>query len=141
MTDLLVLINFLATAYLVGLIWIIQVVHYPSFHFIDDSHFKEFAYFHQTRMGFVVGPIMLVEIFSSFFLLVYHYSFLTLGLFGLNILIWLCTFFYSVPCHHKLLEKKDSYQIKKLIITNWPRTIFWNLRLIGILWIYFQLKK
>lgn len=47
--------------------------------------------------------------------------------------IWLVTFLISMPCHKVLSEKKDKFQIERLIKTNWIRTILWTIRSVLIL--------
>ena len=37
--DLLIVIHFISTSLMVGVIWIIQLLHYPSFHFIDKANY------------------------------------------------------------------------------------------------------
>ena len=58
MWTVLVALHAAATWYLVGLIWTIQVVHYPSFSSIDPATYSTFQSSHMTRMGAIVGPIL-----------------------------------------------------------------------------------
>lgn len=44
------LINGATSIFLCGLIWVIQLVHYPSFHFVEDSRFIDFQAFHTQRI-------------------------------------------------------------------------------------------
>lgn len=46
----------------------------------------------------------------------------------LVILLWLTTFFISVPCHSQLSEGKDDRVIERLIGTNWIRTFLWSFK-------------
>jgi hypothetical protein len=39
------------------------------------------------------------------------------------------TFLVSVPLHNLLQKERNSKIIERLILTNWPRTILWTLRL------------
>ena len=34
--------------------------------------------------------------------------------------------FLSVPCHNALSRGKDETVIRRLVITNWPRTFLWT---------------
>ena len=38
--ELLLKVNFISTSVMVGVIWIIQLLHYPSFHFINDKKYE-----------------------------------------------------------------------------------------------------
>jgi len=112
-----------------GLIWLIQLVHYPSFKSVDDNLFKEFHKFHSLRITFIVGPIMLVELITGGLLLLNDSSALLIANLVLLVLIWLSTAVYSIPTHNKLQHGKNLKIISKLVNTNWPRTILWSIRL------------
>ena len=91
-----IIISFIAT----GLIWTIQLVHYPSMKFISDEKFTVFHNFHSKRISILAIPIMLIELFTSFLLFYqngnsYHYIF-AINLF-IVILIWISTFLIQVP--------------------------------------------
>ena len=120
-----------------GVIWVIQLVHYPSFKFVTEDKFADFAKFHASRISWIVLPLMLIEISTAFFLLsVYQW-----GIYNLLsvVLIWLSTFFLSVPCHNKLQQGKDNVEIKRLVLTNWPRTIIWSFRSAFFAWYFLQI--
>ena len=133
-----ILANLIITSMLACLIWIIQLVHYPSFRYIDKTQFSSFESFHARSISIIVTPLMLMEIFISFYMITLspldplH---LTSGL--LVFIIWLSTFFFSVPCHNRLMHGYHEATVHKLIITNWPRTLAWSVKL--ILAIYLQL--
>ena len=117
------------TALMTGVIWVIQLVHYPSFHYVNMVVYPKFQKFHMKRISFIVMPFMIMEMLTAFLLVSLNQSVVyVLNLLAL-ILIWLSTAFLSVPCHSKL-EKAYSYeQVDRLVRTNWPRTILWSLRL------------
>jgi len=118
-----------------GLIWVIQLVHYPSFKYVSDAEFAEFAKFHASRISYLVIPLMIGELTTAFFLL--NHSWGAYNLFSI-VLIWLSTFFLSVPCHNKLQQGKDDLQINRLVLSNWPRTVLWSTR--SGLFIWYLLK-
>lgn len=111
-----------------GLIWLIQIVHYPSFRFLNPDRFREFHRFHNQSITFIVAPVMLIELFSG---ALYWYQ--EWNLFsGLNLLalmlIWMVTTFISVPAHNQLASGHNSAVIERLIRTNWIRTFLWTAR-------------
>ena len=114
---------------LTGLIWLVQLVHYPSFTYISDSEFTRFEKFHSFWISWIVIPLMTAELASALFLtmLFGFVSFWGLNLLGV-ILIWISTAIFSAPCHIQLDKSKDIKIIQKLVFTNWPRTILWTLR-------------
>lgn len=118
---------------LLGLIWTIQLVHYPAFHYIEKERFVEFSQMHTTKITLFVMPLMLIEMLSSILGLYFFKTSLWMVFFGLNILNWTITFFISVPCHNILAMGKNEKVINKLVKTNWLRTLIWSVKVI-ILW-------
>ena len=117
-----------STTFLCGLIWCIQLVHYPSFRFVSPDRFVEFERFHTQAITWIVGPAMLLELLTAVVLL----GSLGPGWGALNIVsvgaIWVSTALLSVPCHARLAEGFDADCIERLVWTNWPRTVLWSLR-------------
>ena len=131
MVELLILTQLISCAFLTGLIWIVQLVHYPSFHFVDKVKFFEFNRFHQASISVIVLPAMLIELSCAIALFwLFPSSAAHISSLVLVTIIWLSTFFLSVPCHGKLLRQRSSQTIKRLVNTNWIRTISWSLRLV-----------
>ena len=122
-------LNILVSFLLTGTIWTIQLVHYPSFNFVNKLNFLDFHKFHSTKISFIVIPLMLIEFFSALVLLIRDSSssFLWIN-FGLIVLIWLSTFFIQVPLHNMLSQRKDKVAISKLVSTNWIRTTLWSIK-------------
>lgn len=126
--------------FMTGLIWLIQLVHYPAYRFINPATFTQYQNFHTTTITYLVGPMMALELITAFALLAdTPFSKIYLGNMLLLILIWLATAFLSVPAHGKLSAELDPQTIENLISTNWYRTIFWTLRSGGWLF-YFVIK-
>ena len=115
---MLFLIHLVSTAIMVGAIWVIQLVHYPSFYYIDKNNYMKFQNFHMNRISYIVIPAMTVLFMISIIFL---------------ISIWLSTALLFTRIHQKLTEGYEFSLIKKLVKTNWLRTILWSLRLIILL--------
>ncbi len=124
----LLLANFTSCLVMTGVIWLIQMVHYPSFSFVESNQFIKFEEIHCKQISFIVIPLMLIEIISSGFLVYFNSTPLINLTFLLNILIWISTFIWSAPLHKKLGKGKDETLIKKLVKTNIPRTFLWTIR-------------
>lgn len=124
---------------MVGVIWVIQLIHYPSFAYADKNQFSNLMNMHTRSISFIVVPLMLVEIYSGIILLLIHVDQVIwiLNFFALAT-IWLTTFFVSVPCHNKLAYGFDLPTIRKLVSTNWIRTALWTGRAVLILCAYFN---
>ena len=127
-----------STFFLCGLIWCIQLVHYPSFRFVHPERFVEFERFHTQAITWIVGPAMLLELFTAVLLL----GSLRPALGILNVAsvgaIWISTALLSVPCHSQLASGYSAESIDRLVHTNWPRTVLWSLRMMA--WLTFALS-
>lgn len=135
---IILLIQILATAMMTGIIWFVQVVHYPLVTRIPKEGFTGYEQAHTVRTGWVVAPLMLLELGTSLLLLVYRpdghalpisTSPLYLAALGCLILIWLSTFLVQVPLHVILEKQPDHKAMLLLDRSNWIRTILWTLRL------------
>ena len=112
---------------LVVLIWIIQLVHYPSFHYIDPNKFSDFHQHHSKSITIIVMPLMLAELIIGF-LQAYRSGFTSIELIALAMIIgvWLSTFFIQIPLHNQLSIENNSTVVNKLVKTNWIRTFLWT---------------
>ena len=141
--DVLFLLHFVSTIFMTGVIWIVQLVHYPGFQFVEEKRFIDFEKFHKFKISLIVLPAMLIELFTGIFIILFHAKiyFERSFIFNLIILfiIWLITFVFSVPLHKKLENGKDLKAIRLLINTNWIRTFGWSIRLILLSFISFNI--
>ena len=126
------LLNLVLSFIAVGLIWTIQLVHYPSMKFIPKERFVEYHNFHSIRISFLAMPLMLMELGTSLMLFYQNFNNAIQTIFLINlvivVLIWLSTFLIQVPLHNSLSKEKQSEKLSKLICTNWIRTILWTAR-------------
>jgi hypothetical protein len=124
--------NVAATLYMVGLIWMVQIVHYPLLALVGTDRASDVAREHQRRTGNVVGLPMLIEGVSTLALLLWRpdgVSWWLPWLNGVFLAVALgCTIFLSVPLHEKMAKNPDSTVGHRLVVTNWPRTIAWSAR-------------
>lgn len=128
----LLLVNAAATWFLTGLIWVIQVVHYPLFSFADRATYPAFAAAHGRLITVVVGPMMLVELVTTALLLserpaAFPQSWAWGGALLLGV-IWLSTALLQVPMHTELASGYDAQAHGWLVGSNWLRTVAWTLR-------------
>lgn len=117
---------------LVGLIWTVQVVHYPLFAGVGGEGFAAYERNHANRITFVVAPLMLAELVVSGWLawrvpagVPTWWCYVGAGL---TAAIWASTYFLSVPLHARLAAGFDAAAHARLVATNWPRTVLWTLR-------------
>lgn len=125
---MLLLLHAAVTWALVGLIWTIQLVHYPLFDAVDPARFPAFHARHARRITVLVGLLMPVEAGLAGWLALAEPSFATwLGV-GLVAAIWLATALLAVPRHAELAEGYDAEAHRRLVGTNWVRTLLWTAR-------------
>jgi uncharacterized membrane protein len=138
--DTLFLTQLLVSFFLCGLIWIVQLVHYPSFKYIDKDVFVKFEVFHTRNISLIVVPAMIIELVTALLLFTSQPQsdiYILINLI-LVILIWIATLVFSMPYHNKLSKSKDIKSINKLINTNWLRTAIWSTKSLLLLWIFLR---
>jgi hypothetical protein len=127
-------VHLAATAGMMGLIWFVQLVHYPLFEAVGPDHFVAYESAHQRRTSWVVGPLMGVEGLSALAIAaaLRDEVGLALTLAGLTLLavIHASTVLLQVPAHRRLSERYDADVVRRLVRTNWVRTIGWSLRVV-----------
>lgn len=117
------------SALLTGLIWTIQLVHYPSFAFVEAQQFPSFHAFHSERITWIVAPLMLAEVALALWGVSQwpEVKGLWMGL-VLVAIIWLSTMLLQIPLHHRLGLSQDLGLVEKLVMGNWIRTLAWSLK-------------
>ena len=113
------------------LIWLVQLIIYPVFGFMNAAELKRWHRVYVPRITLVVAPLMILQ------LVLYIYSFRlemqsiiqVILLFG----VWINTFLQAVPLHARIFIEKNGeiqFAVKKLLRVNWIRTVLWS-----VLWI------
>lgn len=132
MGDVVLLINLLSTWTMVGVIWFVQVVHYPLLSVVPVESAASVAVEHQRRTGWVVGAPMALEGVTTLALLVLvpeGVAWFVPWLAGIPLAVALgATIFLSVPRHERMAREPDAQVGKELVSTNWVRTIAWTVR-------------
>lgn len=131
------LINLVASFFLCGLIWIVQLVHYPFFKYVSGEKFEEAMGFHRKRISLIVVPVMFAELLSSFWLSFFSSSYTNYHITGFVtvLLIWGITFTAQVPLHGKLSQSFDHQLVDKLVRSNWIRTALWSTKATIGIWL------
>ena len=120
------------TSIMTGVIWVIQIVHYPSFHFIEKELYTAFQKFHMNKISIIVIPIMLAELITGMMLFLDKSSkspFLIIS-FVILVLIWLITGVFFSKAHNELIAGYQELVVNQLVVMNWIRTLLWTLRLL-----------
>ena len=117
---------------MVGLIWMVQVVHYPLLVQYSEAVPGTASKDHANRISFVVGPLMAVEGVTALILLVWRpdgmgwlSAWTAAALLGVALL---STVLVQVPLHARLGQGHDADAAARLVRTNWVRTAAWTAR-------------
>lgn len=127
------LVNLVVSAILTGLIWTIQVVHYPSFIHLGKDGFQAGYRSHLRGILPLTGFLMSLEItvFLIWWVQMSWSAQLTIPALCLA-WIWGSTFLIHIPQHKRLSTGYDPVLIQQLVLTNWGRTIAWSVRTIWL---------
>jgi hypothetical protein len=124
--------NVLATGFMAGLIWFVQVVHYPLFAAVGSAEFAAYSRSHQSLTTLVVGPPMLLEATTAALLVAVRPASVPAWMawtgVALVAVIWASTALLQVPAHGRLSSGFDAETGSLLVATNWIRTAAWSLR-------------
>ncbi|WP_263375251.1 hypothetical protein [Granulicella aggregans] len=146
--DILFLAQFAATLFMTGLIWFVQIVHYPLFasvhaHTSSDA-FRTYENSHANRTSFVVFPPMAVELLTALAALFPRLrpAFLSqtaaITSAVLVLAIWASTGLLQVPLHNRLAANPTAATIRSLVLSNWLRTALWTARAILLTNVFFH---
>ena len=122
--------NLAATLLMTGVIWFVQVVHYPLFAGVGEERFAAYQATHSRSTTVVVAPLMTIELVTSALMAIdapagvaRWVMWVGLGLTGVT---WLATALVSVPQHNRLAVAFDRDAWRRLVVTNWIRTAAWT---------------
>jgi len=123
-----------STLGMAGVIWFVQIVHYPLFAGVGEAGFRGYAARHATRTTWIVFPLMMTELVSAGMLLSPGFRFAQipawqawLGAVLVGV-IWLSTGLVQVPLHDRLQAGGGAVEVRRLVTTNWVRTLAWSAR-------------
>lgn len=128
----LLLIHAAATLIMLGVILVVQLVHYPLFQYVRAADYEAFQAAHMRRITWIVAPAMTTELVTAGWIAWSH----PLGLpawmgwtgLALVIFIWITTGVVQMPLHSRLVTGFEATHHRRLVATNWLRTVAWGLR-------------
>jgi len=128
----LLVVHAAATWFMAGLIWVIQVVHYPLFRAVGEDAFLEYEREHTRRMGAVLAVPAISEIVTAAALVFFRPDDVPLWLVvaagAVLAGIWIMTGLVQAPLHGRLSARYDMELVDRLVSSNWWRTIAWSVR-------------
>jgi hypothetical protein len=127
---LVVVAHAVATLVLVGIIWTIQVVHYPLFAAVGAEAFVAYEAAHATRITALIAVPWAVQGLTTAALVVAPPAGAPRWLVWVAALLAaapvLVTVTMSVPAHERLAGGFDAAAHARLVGTNWLRTAAWT---------------
>ena len=123
----LTLIRLLFDIGLVVLIWLVQLIIYPSFLFYERNNLKRWHYNYTKKITYIVLPLMMGQFIIAVIHLFNDFSIFSLGSFLIIVSLWIITILIFIPLHNKVsTDYVNQSIINKLIRLNWIRTLLWS---------------
>lgn len=118
----------LIDAGLVILIWMVQLIVYPSFLFFNKDRLFLWHKKYTHSIAIIVIPLMTSQLAFAFLALFYKSLSFSLPYFSIVLFLWIFTFWGFAPLHFKISEEKITQNTLQLLVNrNWLRTLLWSL--------------
>lgn len=125
---------------LVVLIWMVQLVIYPSFTYYRPKDLIDWHQKYTNRIAVVVIPLMLSQLVLAMVSIFYQPDSASILTLIVVLFLWIFTFLSFAPLHFKISEGNTNFKILELLIQrNWIRTFVWSALLIFHLIVYMAL--
>jgi hypothetical protein len=112
---------------LVVLIWMVQLIVYPSFTYYKPKNLIEWHQKYTTGIAVVVIPLMLAQLVLAIVAVFYQPNFTAISTLVIVLFLWIFTFLSFAPLHFKISEGKHNQKLLQLLIQrNWIRTFLWS---------------
>jgi len=110
------------------LIWIVQLVVYPSFLHFSKTDLVRWHRKYTARIAWIVIPLMLGQLMITGWQ-VYQTPSIYSGIsFVVVLFLWGFTFSHFAPLHGKISASKHTNDtLRRLVARNWVRTAAWSL--------------
>ena len=108
------------------LIWLVQIVIYPSFLYVDKQKIKDWHTRYTRKITYFIAPLLFLQTgVIAYQIVLTDLTYIIDGVF-LGI-IWINTFFIAVPIHNQVDQAANPEDLfSKLIRVNWWRTLAWS---------------
>jgi hypothetical protein len=124
-------ISLLVDAGLVVLIWMVQLIIYPSFTYYKSENLIKWHQKYTNSIAIVVVPLMLSQLTLAIVAVFLKQNFTTILTLLIVLFLWIFTFLSFAPLHFKISEGNTNQKLLKLLIQrNWIRTFLWSFLLV-----------
>lgn len=113
---------------LLVLIWMVQLIIYPSFQFYSENDLVPWHEKYMLGISFVVIPLMFGQLITAILQLIHDRNYYSIVSMMLITLVWISTFTQFVPLHDAIAsDKATKLLLEELVFKNWIRTGLWTL--------------
>ena len=113
---------------LLVLIWMIQLIVYPSFLFYTAKELIAWHKMYTKAIALIVIPLMLGQLGIAIYQVFLVQNTYTLTSIVLVVFLWGITLLKFAPMHQQISEGNTHVQLlKKLVQNNWVRTLIWTI--------------
>ena len=113
---------------LVVLIWMVQLIIYPSFKYYNQEALIKWHAKYTVRIAGIVIPLMFGQLILYLYLVFTQPDTSIYIRSGLTISAWVATFAIFVPLHNTINNGKNTEKtLSQLVSKNWIRTVIWTL--------------
>lgn len=125
--QLIAIIQLIVDFGLVVLIWMVQLIIYPSFLYYKSKNLMVWHQKYTERIAVIVVPLMLMQLAIAIYLVFYQFDITNSIRLIIVLFLWIFTFTSFAPLHFKISEGKHTEKMLQLLITrNWWRTFLWS---------------
>lgn len=118
--------NLVLAAYMTGVIWVVQVVHYPLFAAVGTEQWARYEAAHRRRITFVVGPPMLAQPVVGVLLCLERPGLLSAVNLALAVALLAVTVVVFGRLHERLERGWSAPDHRRLLRLNAWRTAAWS---------------
>ena len=113
---------------LLVLIWMIQLIVYPSFLFYTAKELIAWHKMYTKAIALIVIPLMLGQLGIAIYQVFLLQNTYTLTSIILVVFLWGITLLKFAPMHQQISDGNTHVQLlKKLVQNNWIRTLIWTI--------------
>ena len=113
---------------LLVLIWMVQLIVYPSFRYYISENLIVWHQTYTGRIALVVVPLMFGQLGIALYQVYLRFETLSIIKLALVAFVWVFTFAYFAPSHGKISNGETSQErLSRLVSWNWWRTLAWTL--------------
>ncbi len=117
----------LVDAGLVVLIWMVQLIIYPSFLYYKKENLIKWHQKYTLQIALLVVPLMAYQLVFGGFCVFYQFSLLHVIYLSTVLFLWAFTFLGFAPLHFKISEGNlEINLLQTLVKRNWIRTFLWT---------------